>query len=184
MWAGSTLTAVVSHIRGSKRPPPTFGVLQNPFDIIHDSRPEGVHNTDRLLPALSSGSCSYSGNKINSLLQPYCPQLAWRYGLNRASLTQALSLSYVLPPEPSARHALLLFLSINGQNRTAKLAVWKTRKNKATRVGCVNPELMGRIRVEYEYYRLVHQVEVFGDVWGQSAVLCCVDGDSHLVFKF
>ena len=38
--------------------------------------------------------------------------------------------------------------------------------------------------MEYEYYRLVDQVEVFSDVWGQSDVLCCVDDDSHLVFKF
>ncbi|KAL6475052.1 hypothetical protein MHYP_G00160920 [Metynnis hypsauchen] len=55
--------------------------------------------------------------------------------------------------------------------------------------GCVNPELMvkwltaRRIRVEYEFYRLVDEVEVLVDVWGQSDVLCCVDDESHPVIK-
>ncbi|KAI4900412.1 hypothetical protein NFI96_009713, partial [Prochilodus magdalenae] len=57
---------------------------------------------------------------------------------------------------------------LNYVTGTAKLAIWKTRKNRAAGVGCVDPEVMlrylmaGRIKVEYEYYRLVlHTAEAF-----------------------
>ena len=79
---------------------------------------------------------------------------------------------------------------LNYVTGTAKLAIWKTRKNRAAGVGCVDPEVMlrylmaGRIKVEHEYYRLVNRMEDFIPVWGQGGVLCRVDNDHQLVLQF
>lgn len=71
----------------------------------------------------------------------------------------------------------------------AKLAIWKTRKNKILGQGAVNPIFMflglvgSRLRVEYAYYKLVGCLERFMDIWGINHVLCTVYED-ELVLKF
>lgn len=72
---------------------------------------------------------------------------------------------------------------------TAKLAIWKTRKNKELKVGSTNVEMMlkcmvkGRIKIEFSYYKLINDVERFLRIWGINEVLCVFD-DADLFFTF
>ncbi len=72
---------------------------------------------------------------------------------------------------------------------TAKLAMWKTRKNKELELGSVDAELMlkgmvkGRITMEFTYYKLINNVESFLGIWGINEVLCVID-DGVLFFQF
>jgi hypothetical protein len=70
----------------------------------------------------------------------------------------------------------------------AKLAIWKTRKNKISGHGAVNPIFMflglvgSRLRVEYTYYKLVGRLQLFMEIWGINHALCTVYED-ELVLK-
>ncbi len=72
---------------------------------------------------------------------------------------------------------------------TAKLAMWKTRKNKELELSSVDAELMlkgmvkGRITMEFAYYKLINNVESFLGIWGINEVLCVID-DGVLFFQF
>ncbi len=72
---------------------------------------------------------------------------------------------------------------------TAKLAIWKTRKNKGLQLATVDPEMMfqclvkGRLKIEFAYYRLINNVVFFCDVWGVNEVLCIIH-DDQLVVNF
>ncbi len=72
---------------------------------------------------------------------------------------------------------------------TAKLAMWKTRKNKELELGSIDAEMMlkcmvkGRIKMEFSYYKLINNVESFLEIWGINEVLCVTD-DGVLFFNF
>ncbi len=72
---------------------------------------------------------------------------------------------------------------------TAKLAIWKTRKNKGLQLATVDPEMMfrclvkERLEIEFAYYRLINNVILFCYVWGVNEILCIIH-DDQLVVKF
>ncbi len=71
---------------------------------------------------------------------------------------------------------------------TAKLAVWKTRKNKGLQLASVDPEemlkwlIVGRLKIEFAYYRLTNNLWGFYEVWCVNEVLCMLQ-DNQLVFN-
>ena len=68
----------------------------------------------------------------------------------------------------------------------AKLAIWKTRKNSIREQGSV--DVMGmlegmfaaRLRVEFAYYKLVNNIDLFLSIWGIKRRLCLVSGEEEL----
>lgn len=71
----------------------------------------------------------------------------------------------------------------------AKLAIWKTRKNRLRGEGTEDAVLMltgmlaARLRVEFEFYRLINKSDIFVNLWGVQDVLCSVVENS-LVLNF
>ncbi len=71
---------------------------------------------------------------------------------------------------------------------TAKLAVWKTRKNKGLQLASIDPEemlkwlIVGRLNIEFAYYRLTNNLWGFYEVWCVNEVLCMLQ-DNQLVFN-
>lgn len=71
---------------------------------------------------------------------------------------------------------------------TAKLAIWKTRKNQGLQLNSTNVEVMfkklvaGRLKIEFVYYSLVNNETGFSDLWCVNEVLCVVS-DGHLVLQ-
>lgn len=72
-------------------------------------------------------------------------------------------------------HTLINFIS-----GLAKLAVWKTRKNRARGEGSedvvltLTGLLAARLRVEFEFYRLTQKTDISVMIWGvQDGFVCC-----------
>lgn len=71
----------------------------------------------------------------------------------------------------------------------AKMAIWRSRKNKLVGTGCTDPVLCfrgllsARLRVEYAYYRLINDLDAFVAMWGINDVLCCINRNGSLVLK-
>ena len=63
---------------------------------------------------------------------------------------------------------------------TAKLAIWKTRRNQIRGDGAVDAMnmtrglLAARLRVEFEFYKLTNDLVTYLGVWGVNGVLCSV----------
>lgn len=72
---------------------------------------------------------------------------------------------------------------------TAKLAIWKTRKNKGLELAATNSRVMcmslvaARLRMEFTYYSLTNNVSAFCEIWCINEVLCVVH-DDQLVLGF
>ena len=112
-----------------------------------------------------------------------CPRLGEMFRQLRGwfnSLGEGFSYSsFIFGPRYCARrkavHQLINFLS-----GTAKLAIWKTRKNRVRGQGSEDVVSMmaglvaARLRVEFSYYKMTEQTEVFVSTWGVSDVLCSV----------
>ncbi len=71
---------------------------------------------------------------------------------------------------------LLIFLS-----GTAKLSIWKSRKNKLSGQGSLDVLnifkglVAARLRIEHAYYKMIKCMETFMYIWGLNEVLCTVD---------
>ena len=73
---------------------------------------------------------------------------------------------------------------LNFVSGAAKLAIWKTRKNSIRRLqGSVDVMRMlaARLRVEFAYYKLVNNIELFMGIWGIQRLLCLVTVEENLV---
>lgn len=63
---------------------------------------------------------------------------------------------------------------------TAKLSIWKTRKNKGEQLGITDLEMMfrklvgGRLKIEFAYYKLVNNEMFFCNIWCFKDILCVV----------
>ncbi len=96
---------------------------------------------------------------------------------------------FIYGPKYSASRKNMLTL-LNFLSGTAKLAIWKSRKNKLLGEGSLNVLNMfmglvaARLRIEHAYYKLIKRVEVFIDVWGINDVLCTVNEDGDLLIAF
>jgi len=70
---------------------------------------------------------------------------------------------------------------------TAKLAVWKTRKNKGLNLATIDPEEMckrlvaERLNIEFAYYRLTNNLFGFGEIWCIDEVLCMLQEDQFVL---
>ena len=70
----------------------------------------------------------------------------------------------------------------------AKLAIWKTRKNRVRGAGSedvvmmLNGPLAARLRVEFGFYRLTKKTEVFVNIWCVKNVLCSVREELRFVW--
>lgn len=70
---------------------------------------------------------------------------------------------------------------------TAKLAVWKTWKNKGLQLATMDPEEMfkrliaGRLKIEFAYYKLTNNLLGFCDVWRVNEVLCMLYDDCFVL---
>ena len=83
-----------------------------------------------------------------------------------------------------SRVTLLNFIS-----GTAKIAIWLSRKNKINGLQkedaavIFQRHVIARVRVEFEFFKLTRNVEVFVNKWDIDNVLCSVD-EASLVFPF
>ena len=61
---------------------------------------------------------------------------------------------------------------INLLSGTAKLPIWETRKNRVRGQGSENVAglVAARFRVEFSYFKMTEQTEVFVSMWGVSDV--------------
>lgn len=72
---------------------------------------------------------------------------------------------------------------------TAKLAIWKTRKNKGMGLMATDPEVMflylvtARRKIEFAYNNLTNNVAGFHECWCINEALCVVHNDL-LVLNF
>ncbi len=63
---------------------------------------------------------------------------------------------------------------------TAKLSIWKTRKNKRLGIGGMDPVKMlkgliaNRLKIEFAYYVLVGDLITFREMWCVGEILCCI----------
>lgn len=79
---------------------------------------------------------------------------------------------------------------LNFLSGTAKLAIWKSRKNKLLGQGSLDVLMIfkglvaARLRIEHAYYKMVNCVESFMYIWGINEVLCTVDDDDDLMLAF
>lgn len=79
---------------------------------------------------------------------------------------------------------------INFLSGTAKLVIWKTRKNKllGQDVLSVVPMFLGfvaaRLKVEFAYYKLVDRIPKFIEIWGVNEVLCTVCENNEMLLTF
>ncbi len=96
---------------------------------------------------------------------------------------------FIYGPKYAASRKNMLTL-LNFLSGTAKLAIWKSRKNKL--LGQVSLNVLNmfmglvaaRLRIEHAYYKLVKCVEAVIDVWGINYVLCTVNEDGDLLIAF
>ncbi len=71
---------------------------------------------------------------------------------------------------------------------TAKLSIWKTRKNKRLGIGGMDPVKMlkgliaNRLKIEFAYYVLVGDLITFREMWCVGEMLCCIY-DEQLVLN-
>ena len=88
---------------------------------------------------------------------------------------------------PKKRQTLVL---INFIFASAKLAIWKSRKNKLLEKGwtdpvhCLRGLVAARLRVEHTYFRLTNNLDGFKAVWAVRQVLCSLQEDGSLVLHF
>jgi hypothetical protein len=72
----------------------------------------------------------------------------------------------------------------------AKLAILKTRKNSIRGqgsvdvVGMLEGMLAAKLRVEFAYYKLVNNVDLFMIIWGIHSLLCLVTMEENLELSF
>ncbi len=70
---------------------------------------------------------------------------------------------------------------------SAKLSIWKTRKNKMLGIGSIDAEMVlkgmitARIKIEYTYYKLVSDIVMFSEIWSVGGVLCQI-GENEMLF--
>jgi len=87
----------------------------------------------------------------------------------------------------SRKHVLVLLNFVFG---TAKLSIWKTRKNKMLGKDTLDPLLMfkglvaSRLRIEYAYYTLVGCLPMFVNTWAINGALCRIDENDDLLLTF
>lgn len=98
----------------------------------------------------------------------------------------SLYLFFVFGPKYSLkkRQTLVLIHFLFG---TAKLAIWKTRKNHMLGQGWTDVVhslkglLASCLRVEHAFYSLTNNLDSFENLWG---ILCSVGADGTLVLNF
>lgn len=72
---------------------------------------------------------------------------------------------------------------------SAKLAIWRTRKNRTLGIGSVDAErvlkgmVAARIKIEFAYFKLVNNIIDFSAIWSVGSFLCEVGQDGMLVLK-
>lgn len=87
----------------------------------------------------------------------------------------------------SRKNVLVLLNFVFG---TAKLAIWKTRKNKMLGKDTLDPLLMfkglvaSRLKIEHAYYKLVGCLPMFVNIWAINGVLCTVNENDDLLLTF
>ncbi len=93
---------------------------------------------------------------------------------------------FVLVPKYAARRRLTLVL-ISFLFGTAKIAIWKTRKNQMLGQGWTDVVqnlkglVVARLRVEHAFYTLTSNLDSFRALWGIKQVLCSLWEDGSLV---
>lgn len=74
----------------------------------------------------------------------------------------------------------ILFTLLNYVIGTAKLSIWKTRKNKISGAGGIDPVIMlkglisNRLKIEFTFYELVRDLITFEEKWCLGSILCSV----------
>lgn len=70
---------------------------------------------------------------------------------------------------------------------SAKIAIWKTLKNKMLGIGSVDADKvfkgMAAAQIEYNYFNVVNNIQGFSDVWTVSEAFCEVGDDKLFILK-
>jgi len=96
---------------------------------------------------------------------------------------------FVYGPRYSVQRKRTLVL-IHFLSGTAKLVIWKTRKNKLLWQDAISvvPMFLGivaaRLKVEFVYYKLVGCLPKFVEIWCVNEVLCTLCERNELVLTF
>lgn len=146
----------------------------------------------RFDPSTGEG-CPFCGQSetLNHLLVS-CPRLVGLFDILEEwveGLGEVFSVPlFVLGPKYSVGKKKVAVL-LNFIFANAKLAIWKSRKNRVLGVGWTNPVLClrglmaARLRVEHMFHKLTNNVEGFVDVWAVGQVLCSVAEDGSLLLN-
>ncbi len=92
------------------------------------------------------------------------------------------------PKYTETRKSQLILL--NFLSGTAKLSIWKSRKNKLSGQGSLDVLnifkglVAARLRIEHAYYKKIKCMETFMYIWGLNEVLCTVDEEDDLMLAF
>lgn len=158
--------------------------------IVHGAIATNRHLV-HLDPSIGEGCPFCSGGESLQHLFILCPRLKglfrqleeWFQGLGTVFSFEL----FISGPRYSAAkrsvHVLHNFLS-----GVAKLSVWKTRKNCIQGQGSVDPVLMmsgllaAGLRLEFVFYKLTDNVDVFMYTWGIGGVVLCPGGSAGASF--
>ena len=174
------------------KPPVEKRMADLQWRIIH-----GILATNRYrahLDPSTEGGCPFcrESETVEHLVVS-CPRLAGLFRMVQGwveALGEVFSLSlFVFGPRYTMKKKQTLVL-INFLLATAKLAIWKSRKNQMSGDGWTDPVLVlkalvsVRLKIEHSFYTLTCNMEGFEDVWGVRQVLCSVGEDGSLQLSF
>lgn len=178
--------------RSLYKPPLEKRTADLQWRIVH-----GAIATNRYLAHLDQANgeeCSFCAEvETLSHLFVQCPRLAGLFELlgrwyERFGEVFSFPL-FIFGPRYSVNKKAVQIL-INCISGIAKIAIWKTRKNRTEGLRSVDPVqtmkglLSSRLRVEHAYFTLVDNMDGFMLTWGLGGVLCEVHSDGTLILSF
>ncbi len=96
---------------------------------------------------------------------------------------------FIYGPKYTEKRKSQLIL-LNFLSDTAKLSIWKSRKNKLSgqaSLGVLNifkGWVPARLGIEHAYYKMIKCMESFMYIWGLNEVLCTADEEDDLTLAF
>ena len=121
-----------------------------------------------------------------------CPRLEELFNLLK-DLVKGLGENFNIPsfifgPKYTPRKRPVIVL-INFLFANAKMAIWRSRRNKMLGTGCTDPVLCfkglvsARVKIEHAYYKLTSDLDAFFKKWAINDVLCSLGNADSLVIN-
>uniref|UniRef100_A0A669D6D2 Reverse transcriptase domain-containing protein n=1 Tax=Oreochromis niloticus TaxID=8128 RepID=A0A669D6D2_ORENI len=174
------------------KPPVERRMADLQWRIVHGAIATNRHRA-HLDPSIGEGCPFCSERETLEHLVVCCPRLVGLFSLLQ-EWVESLGVTFSVPlfvfgPKYSVQKRRTLVL-INFLFGTAKLAIWKTRKNQMLGQGWTDVVqslkglLASRLKVEHAFYSLTSSLDSFETMWGIGRVLCSVGADGTLILHF